>query len=486
LNGSALRLLAGALTLQLAAAVSAQPFETPPPPAVPRPLAIAAPVEQALPNGLRVIVAPREGVPLVTAMLVVLSGSELDPPQLSGLASMAASLLTQGTRRHTGPEIAAAAEALGGSLESGAGWGQSLVAITVTTPRLDAALGLVAEVAREPTFAPAELERLRNQTLDALKVTYADPGAMAGLTAARLAYGSGAWGHPASGTPASLPRIGQADLVALHRATFRPDRAVLILTGDIGPERALVLARTHFGTWAAPAGVAPPRPPAAPTPASGPALAVVDMPAAGQAGVVLALPLPPRQGAERAAADVLDTVLGGGYSSRLSQEIRIKRGLSYSVQSRIEARGRSGLFQAALQTKNESAAEVVSLLQAEIDRVMQAPVPADELASRKLSLIGGFSRSVETTAGLASAIRSLVASDRSPAELKLRIAALEAVDPADVQRYAAAHFGAAARRMAVAGVAERFVGALRAGAPGLVVVGQQQLDLERAEGLKRD
>ena len=129
------------------------------------------------------------------------------------------------------------------------------------------------------------------------------------------------------------------------------------------------------------------------------------MPAAGQAGVVLALPLPPRQGAERAAADVLDAVLGGGYSSRLNQEIRIKRGLSYAAFSRIEARGRSGLFQAALQTKNESAAEVVSLLQAELDRVMQAPVPADELASRKLSLIGGFSRSVETTAGLASAIR---------------------------------------------------------------------------------
>ena len=112
----------------------------------------------------------------MTAMLVVLSGSELDPPQLSGLASMTASLLTQGTRRRSAPEIAAAAEALGGSLESGAGWGQSLVAITVTTPRLGAALGLVAEVAREPTFAPAELERLRDQTLDALKVSYADPG----------------------------------------------------------------------------------------------------------------------------------------------------------------------------------------------------------------------------------------------------------------------------------------------------------------------
>jgi zinc protease len=483
----ACRAIARALPLLLlGSTASAQTYDTPPPPAAPRPLAIAAPVEQALPNGLRVIVAPRDGVPLVTATLVVLSGSELDPPHLSGLASMTAGLLTQGTRRRSGPAIAAAAEALGGSLDSGAGWGQSLVSITVTTPRLDAALGLVAEVAREPTFAPAELERLRTQALDALKVSYADPGTVAGLTAQRLAYGSGAWGHPASGTPASLPRIGQADLVALHRATFRPDRAVLILAGDIGAERGAALAKAHFGSWAPVRGVAPPAPPAPPVLAGGPAVAVVDMAAAGQAGVVLALPLPPRQGAERAAADVLDAVLGGGYSSRLNQEVRIKRGLSYAVHSRIEPRGTSGLFQAMLQTRNETAAEVVALLHAEIDKVMQAPVPADELASRKLSLIGGFSRSVETTAGLASAIRSLVTSGRSPAELKTRIATVEAVGPADVQRYAATHFGASGRRLAVAGVADRFAGALRATAPGLVVVAQPQLDLERADGIRRE
>jgi zinc protease len=219
--------------------------------------------------------------------------------------------------------------------------------------------------------------------------------------------------------------------------------------------------------------------PAPPTLADGPAVAVVDMPAAGQAGVVVALPLPPRHGAERAAADVLDAVLGGGYSSRLSQEVRIKRGLSYAVHSRIEPRGGSGLFQAALQTKNESAAEVVALLKAEFDRMIQTPVPADELATRKLALIGAFSRSVETTAGLASAIGSLVSTGRSPAELKTRIGSIEAVGPADVQRYAAAHFGPAGRRLVVAGVAQRFAEALKADAPGLVVVGQQQLDLER-------
>ncbi|MGZ5248842.1 MAG: M16 family metallopeptidase [Caldimonas sp.] len=478
------RSLAAAL-LAVAGGAFAQPFETPPPPAPPRPLAIAAPSEQALANGMRVIVARREGVPLVTAMLVVLSGSELDPPQLSGLTSLTAGLLTQGTRRHTAPQLAAAAEALGGSLDSGAGWNQSLVSITVTTPKLSAALGLVAEVAREPTFAQEEIDRLRTQTLDGLKVSYANPGTLAGLAAVRLAYGSGAWGHPASGTPASLPRIRRDDIVALHAANYRPDRAVLILAGDVSPESGLALARRHFGTWTAPSGTPAGMPPA-PSLAESPAVAVVDMPAAGQAAVALALPLPPRQGTERATGDVLNAVLGSGYSSRLNQEIRIKRGLSYGAGSRIESRGPGALFQASVQTKNESAAEVVQLLNAELDRMMQSPASADELAARKATLIGGFSRSVETTAGLADAIRGLVVTGRSPAELKTRIASLEAVSADDVQRYAAAHLGAAGRRIAVAGVAERFGAALEAAAHGVVTVRQDELELEQPGLLKRN
>ena len=134
-----------ALTLAFAGALAtAQPYTTPPPPAAPRPLAIAAPSEMKLANGLRLIVARREGIPLVSAELVALAGAEADPQRLSGLASLSAALMTQGTRRRSAPELAAAAETLGGSLDSGAGWNQSLVSMTVTTPKLDAAVALVA------------------------------------------------------------------------------------------------------------------------------------------------------------------------------------------------------------------------------------------------------------------------------------------------------------------------------------------------------
>jgi len=474
-----------ALALALAGALAlAQPYTTPPPPAAPRPLAIAAPSESKLANGLRVIVARREGIPLVSADLVALAGAESDPPRLSGLASLSASLMTQGTKRHSAPELAAAAEALGGSLDSGAGWNQSIVSMTVTTPKLDAALALVAEVAREPVFAPDEIERVRTQTLDALKVSYASPGTLAGLVAQRLAYGASGYGHPASGTPESLPRIARDDLIAAHRRVFRPDNAVLILAGDITPDAALALAKRHFGSWAAPAEPAPAPPPAAPA-RSGPTVAIVDMAQSGQAGVVLALALPERSGSERAIGAVLNAVLGGGYSSRLNQEVRIKRGLSYGAGSSLDARREAALFRVAVQTKNESAAEVVGLVQAEIDRLMKEPIPAEELAARKLTLIGGFSRSVETTAGLAAAIRALVVANRSPAELRERIGELEAVSAADIQRYAAAHLGSANRRVAVAGEARAFSVALKASEPGLVIIGQDALDLERSDGLGR-
>ena len=478
---------AAAIALGLVAALAtAQPYTTPPPPAAPRPLAIAAPSEMKLANGLRLIVARREGIPLVSAELVALAGAEADPQRLSGLASLSAALMTQGTRRRSAPELAAAAETLGGSLDSGAGWNQSLVSMTVTTPKLDAAVALVAEVVREPVFAPDEIERVRTQTLDSLKVAYASPGTLAGLVAERLAYGAGAYGHPASGTPDSLPRIARDDLVAAHRRAFRPDHAVLILAGDITPESGLALARRHFGSWAAPGEPAPtPTPPVAAPARSGPAVAIVDMPKSGQAGVVVALPLPERSGSERAIGAVLNSVLGGGYSSRLNQEVRIKRGLSYGASSTLDARREAALFRVAVQTKNESAAEVVGLVQAEIDRLMKEPIPGDELAARKLALIGGFSRSVETTAGLAAAIRTLVVANRSPAELKERIGQLESVSAADIQRYAAANLGSAKRRLAVAGEASTFGAALKASEPGLVTVGQDALDLERSDGLSR-
>ena len=470
------------LLLVAALGAQAQPFDTPPPPAAPRELRIGAPIEQTLPNGLRVVLAERRGVQLVSAQLLVLSGSEVDPPQRAGVASLTAGLLTKGTRRYSASALAQAAETLGGSLDSAAGWNQSTVAITVAVPQLDAALGLVGEAVLHPSFAPAEIERLRTQTLDEMKVAYSQPGTLASLAAQHVLFGTGAYGHPASGTPVSLPRITRADLQALHTRRFRPDNAVLVLAGDLDAATALKLATKHFGGWKKPTMALP----ATSLASTGLPLelAVIDMPKSGQAAVVVVLPVPDSE-RDRAARDVMNSVLGGGYSSRLNQEIRIKRGLSYGAGSRLEARRQGGVLRVSVQTKNESAAEVLGLVQGELDGLIKAPVGGEELGARKATLIGNFSRSVETTAGLNEAVGSLIVAGRSPAELQRRIETLSAVSAAEIQAYAAATLVPARRRVVVAGVAAQFMDALKARGGAVTVVPQDALDLERGDSLAR-
>lgn len=476
-----------ASSVGLAIAARAQPFETPPAPAAPRPLTITAPTEQRLSNGLRVVVAARPGVRLVTAQLLVLSGSEDDPPTRAGLAGMAAGLLTKGTRQRSASAQAREAESLGGALESSAGWHQSEVSITVTVPQLDRALALLGDAAMHPSFAPPEFARLRAQALDSLKVAYSQPATLAALEADHRLFGAHPYGHAAEGTPASLRRITRADLMALHHARYRPVNAVLVLAGDIDDATALRLATRHFGTWAAARGAMPaPTASRAGVPATtSPAPVVaIDLPKADQAAVVFALPLPPL-GADRAIAAVMNAVLGGDFSSRLNQQIRIQRGLSYGVGSRLDSRPLGGALRIGVQARSESAAEVVVLVHAELDLLMAAPVPEAELAARKAALIGTFGRSLETTAGLADALRSLVVAGLPVGELRSRADKLGAVTADEVQQFAAVHLATGGRRVVVAGAVADFGAALNAQAP-LVVLKQDALSSDRSAGPASD
>jgi zinc protease len=476
-----------ASSMALAVAARAQPYETAPEPAAPRPLTIAAPTEQRLPNGLRVVLAARPGVRLVTAQLVVLSGSEADPPKRAGLASVAAGLLTKGTQQRSASAQAREAESLGGALESSAGWHQSQVSITVTVPQLDQALALLADAAIHPSFAPAELSRLRAQAIDSLKVTYSQPATLAALEADRRLFGTRPYGHATEGTPASLRRITRADLTALHHAFYRPDNAVLVLAGDIDDATALRFAIRHFGAWKAgrePLPASPASWAGVPATLQTATVVAIDMPKADQAAVVFALPLPPL-GADRAIAAVMNAVLGGDFSSRLNQQIRIQRGLSYGVGSRLDARPLGGALRIGVQTRGASAAEVVALVQTELDRLMAEPVPEAELAARKAALIGTFGRSLETTAGLADALRSLVVAGLPVGELRSRADKLAAVTADQVQEFAAGHLAAGRRRVVVAGALADFGAALSAQA-ALVVLKQDMRNPQRGTGLTSD
>jgi len=226
--------------LSLAVCVSAQtPQATPPPPTAPRTVQFPRPVEKTLSNGLRVVVVQRSEMPLVSAQLLIKSGGEVDPAELSGVADMTAALLTRGTKTRTATQIAEQIEALGGSIGSRAAWDSSEATVGVTSSQFDSALGILADVIRNPAFKDEEIERLRRQYLNNLKVSMGQPGSIARFAAARVVYRDAPYGHPLSGTPESLPRIKRDGIVRIHEMFYRPDNAILVIGGDMTPEKRI-------------------------------------------------------------------------------------------------------------------------------------------------------------------------------------------------------------------------------------------------------
>ncbi|WP_046113268.1 M16 family metallopeptidase [Aquincola tertiaricarbonis] len=447
---------AAALLATLPAGAATPDDLSAPPPAGP-PHAVTVPPlhESRLDNGVNVVVAPRRGLPLVSAWLLVRVGAETDPLDRAGRADMLAALLTQGARRDgravSAPELARQAEALGGSLSASSGWRATSLGMTVTTPRLDAALSLMSDVLRQPTLAADEMDRLRVQAVDALKVSNSDPGSIASRVARRLYWGGSAYGGVS--TEQTLQRLRRDDLQALHAQGFRPEDTLLVLAGDLTPERGLALAQQHLGSWR-PSRIAPlARRDGRPAPLA-PRTVLVNLPGVGQSSVTVLAPftsLAPDDVAELRIGQVANAVLGGGYSARLNQEVRIKRGLSYGVGTSAEQHAEGGLWEASAQTDHRNAAQVAELLRAQVLGLATTPPTADELAARQATLVGGFARRLDTNAGIASLITARWASGRPLSELDRFVQEVLAVTPGQVQEFARRRWPASDLRTVVVG-----------------------------------
>ncbi|HEX6648537.1 MAG TPA: pitrilysin family protein [Pyrinomonadaceae bacterium] len=456
------------------------PQATPPPPAQPRSGTFPKPAEQTLPNGLRVIVIERSEYPLISAQLLIKNGGEVDPPELAGLADLTANLLTKGTQTRDATQIAQQIESLGGSIDSGARWDSSFASVGVMSTKIQQAMEILADVVRRPTFKSEEVERLRQQYLDNLTLALGEPGSIASFVAARVVFGDSPYGHRISGTTESLTRITAADISKMHSRYYRPDNAILVIGGDITAKDGFALATKYFGDWQKPTTPLPAMSAAmqATEPKSG-RVVVIDKPDAGQAAVYLA-----RTGINRKDADyfrgiVTNSVLSG-YSGRLNQEIRIKRGLSYGAFSVLDTRRDVGPFVASAQTKNESGAAVADLLMGEITRLSSAP-PADvELTPRKAVLIGNFSRNLETVNGLVGQVGSLALYGMGLDEINRYINNVQSITGADIQKFAGTRLDAKTSNIIIVGNAKAFLPELQKKFPNVEVIPVGELDLNTA------
>lgn len=440
--------------VSLCLCVSAVNIFAQPSPSAPRSGSIPAVKEKKLANGLTVAVVERKNVPLVTVQLLIKSGASAEDASKAGLADMTASMLTKGTKTRTATQIAEQMEFLGGSINTGAGWNNSVVTITVTSDKLDQAMAIMADVVLNPAFNQKELDLLKSQALDGLTYNLTQPGFLATYVASKYSFEE----HPAGGTPDSIKAATRADIVKFHRDNFKASNAVLIFAGSISPLNANAITQKYFRKWRANRSNADREEIVMEAPAGAVSqtisipllnrIVVVDLPNSGQAAVNYNTNVDSgrafgNDGSDKIStyfpASVLNSLLGGGYSSRLNQEIRIKRGLSYGAGSSFAWREYYSNFGTRTQTKNESAAEVAELVLAEVKRLTEGAIPDSDLTPRKSVLTGGFGRNLETTGGLAASLADLYSFGIPASALNAYVGSVNAVTDAQIREFAAAN-----------------------------------------------
>ncbi|MET0391411.1 MAG: pitrilysin family protein, partial [Polyangiales bacterium] len=405
------------------------------------------------------------------------TGSAADPAGQAGLAALTARLLTRGTSRRSAPEVATAIETLGAKIGASSGHDFSYVHANSATDVFDETAALWAEIARDPAYTATEVERVKTQLLDELRLARSRPSSVANASISRLVYGAAPYGSAVSGTPKSIPGLTHTDLAAFHRSRWRPSQATLIFSGDIDPDAAFRLAERLFGDWTDASDAHPPTA----APAGYPVAArffLVDHPGAAQASVRLVQRAIARTDPAYYPLLVANAVLGGGYSARLNRRIRVERGLSYGARSSLATRKAAGLLTAATETRNEAVPEVLSIILGELHKLGTETVTSHELGTRRAALLGEFGRSLETVDGLGQYVAHLALHGLPLSELQRHNEHVSAVTPEQVRAATSQHLAAADSSVVVVGDAARFFDQVAANHPNAERVPAETIDFD--------
>jgi zinc protease len=344
-----------------------------------------------LANGLQLVVVEHHELPVADFTLIVRSGYEADPPGRPGLASLTAALLDEGTTTRTALQIADQQAFLGVRLNTAANWDVSTVSLHTPTVQLDSALALFADVVLNPSFSPAEVERLRAERLTLLTQLKDRPTAIADQAYAAIVFGSDhAYGRPTVGTEASIKALARSDVRGYYEEHYRPNNATLIVVGDVRPGDIQQRVSALFSGWQR---RSVPSPVFTKAPVRGNAslrrttIYLIDKPGAAQSSVRIGA-----VGVARSTPDyfpllVMNTILGVPFTSRLNQNLRETHGYTYGAGSRFEMRREAGPFTARAEivaAKTDSALiEFMKELRAIRDTVPQAEL---QKAKRYLQL----------------------------------------------------------------------------------------------------
>ena len=368
------------------------------------PVHLPAHETHVLDNGMRVVIAPRHDLPLASVELLVETGAAEDPPGKAGLASFTAGLLRRGTQSRSADEIDGAIEFVGGRLDTGAGADATSISAGVTSENLPLAIDLVADVALHPSFPEGEFRIHKKRVIAFLAQALDDPGTVADRAMlGALLPPEHPYANPSSGTRKSVSTFQLAQVRKFHAARYAPSKATLFVVGDVEPEAVMRLAKKHFGAWKTRAAEAPAIP-AAQAPRRNRIL-IVHKAEATQAQVrFVGAAFTRKTDPAYFPTVVANGAFGGGFTSRLVDEIRVNRGLSYSVGSRLVQLRGAGFYTFSSFTRNETIGELLRVALAESQRARTEGFSPEEIARSKSYLAGLYPLRLETNDQIASAL----------------------------------------------------------------------------------
>lgn len=358
-----------------------------------------------LENGMVVLISERHDLPMVTVRMAIHAGAINAPPDKPGLASITAALLMQGTARRTAEQISREIDYIGGSLTVAGGIDLTSIGLRVLKKDIQKGLDLLSDVLMNPAFSQHEIDRKVKEMLAEIKRRNEEPGAVADDVFYKTVFGNHAYGRTGDDIAAFLKRIERRDILDFYSSYYSPNNTVMAIVGDVKEDEIVKLLTEYFKGWRQ-KGQGSIQP--VPVPAIDGMVVKKINKDVTQANIVMGHIGISRENPDYYAVMVMNYILGGGgFSSRLMDNIRDNRGLAYDVSSSFEARKEPGAFSVDIQTKNESANEVIDEVLKEIRRIASEPVSESELADAKAYLTGSFPLRMDTYAEIAAMLLSI-------------------------------------------------------------------------------
>ncbi len=361
-------------------------------------------------NGLKVILARRDAVPVVNFNLLLDAGYAADQSALPGTSSLAMNMLDEGTKTRTALQISEELQKLGATINSGSSLDTSSVLLSTLRANLDASLALYADVILNPSFPDNEFKRLKAQTLAAIQQEKAEPFSIALRVFPKLLYGPGhAYGNPftGSGTEASVQAMTLADLQKFHDAWFKPNNATLVVVGAAGLDEIKPKLEKLFSAWKP--GEVPKKNISPVAGKSAPEVYLIDKPGSPSSIILGGFVTLPKANPDEVAIEIMNMILGGQFTSRINMNLREDKHWSYGAGSAvISARGqRPYVIYAIIQT--DKTKESIFEADKEVKEIVGTrPPTAEELSRNKSSQVLGLPGQWETNAAVAGSIAEMV------------------------------------------------------------------------------